>query len=88
MRPEKPLLLAIIVNGEEHHEVAEILDSKIKHNNLHYLIKWKDLPEGDNEWVKASDCSAPQLTKKFHKKHPGKLGGKGQGGSGMSGSCH
>lgn len=36
LRPEKPALLAIIVDGEDHHKMAELLDSKIKHNTLYY----------------------------------------------------
>lgn len=32
LRPEKPVPLAIIADGKEHHKMAEILDSKIKCN--------------------------------------------------------
>lgn len=38
----------IEMDGEVHYEVAEILDSNIKHNTFFYLIKWKSFPLGES----------------------------------------
>ena len=39
----------IEVDGEEEYEVKEILDSRVRHRKLQYLIKWLRYPDSDNE---------------------------------------
>lgn len=41
--------LPILVYGEQHQEVEDILDSKIGHKKLYYLIKWLHFGVGEIE---------------------------------------
>lgn len=40
----------IIINGELEYEVETILDSRIKHNRLEYLVKWMGYETVDSTW--------------------------------------
>lgn len=74
----------ILVEGEEHYKVAGILDSKLKHKTLFYLIKWMAFPFRQSKWVKARDIKAPHLVATFHKKYLQNLRGGGLRGA----ECH
>ena len=39
----------IEVDGKEEYEVKKILDSRVRHRKLQYLIKWLRYPDSDNE---------------------------------------
>lgn len=42
----------VTIEGEEHFEVEEILNSSIRYNRLWYLVKYKDYPDpSENTWV-------------------------------------
>lgn len=49
---------ASVLDGEEHHEAAEIPDSKLKHKMSYYLVKQATSPFSQSEWVKASNVRA------------------------------
>ena len=58
----------IEVNGEEEYEVKEILDSRVRHHKLQYLIKWLGYPDLDNEWVpKGHVAGSKELVDLFHR---------------------
>lgn len=66
----------LIMNGELHQEVEEILDSKLSRNCLYYLIHWKHFGSREDEWVCTEHVNAPHLVKEFHKQHPLRPGGQ------------
>jgi len=49
-----------LVNGEEEFEVEEILDSKMFHSRLRFLIKWKGYGREHNAWEYATEVHAPK----------------------------
>lgn len=51
LRLAEPDPQAILVDGEEHHQATEILDTKLKHHVLFYLIKWRAFPLGQSKWI-------------------------------------
>ena len=61
----------IVVDGEAEWEVEEILNSHWHQRRFQYLIKWKGYSCKHNSWESASEVSTPELTVKFHRKHPG-----------------
>lgn len=69
--PSLPPLIE--VEGEEHAEVEEILDSRVHYGNLQYLVKWLGFPVTDNEWLKAEELgTAEEYVTDFHEKYPKK----------------
>ena len=60
----------VIVENEEEYKVNEIIDSKLHHGKLQYLIKWT----GYNEptWQPEPDITnAKDVVNEFYRKHPG-----------------
>ena len=64
----------VVVNGFEEYEVEEILDSRIKRNNLQYKIRWKNYPDpSEDTWEDQSNVeNAPIPVRQFHDKYPDK----------------
>ncbi len=61
------------VEGEEHCEVEEILDSRMHYGTLQYLVKWLRFPVTDNEWLKAEELgTTKEYVIDFHEKYPKK----------------
>lgn len=61
------------MEGEEHAEVEEILDSRVHYGNLQYLVKWLGFPVTDNDWLKAEELgTAEEYVTDFHEKYPKK----------------
>ena len=59
-----------IIEGEPEWEVEDILASKMFHNKLRYLVKWKGWPSSDNSWEPRENLeNSPELLEEFHKKH-------------------
>ena len=68
-----PLPPSIEVNGEEEYEVKKILDSRVRHRKLQYLIKWLGYPDLDNEWVPEGHLAGlKELVDLFHRLYPEK----------------
>ena len=71
--PDKPnfsLPPPDIIEGEPEWEVEDILASKMFHNKLRYLVKWKGWPSSDNSWEPRENLeNSPELLEEFHKKH-------------------
>jgi len=69
-----PPPIVVTDNGEEW-EVEQILDSKISHRRLFYLVKWQGYPISDNSWEPAANLKhSPELIKAFHSQYPSKPG--------------
>jgi hypothetical protein len=66
----------VIVEGKEgHYEVETIVDSWPTPNKqgIRYLVKWKDYPDSENQWIPALGMKhAADLVKQFHLQHPNK----------------
>src|SRR4030081_3615983 len=68
--PESPLPI-INAEGEEEHEVARILDSRIFRRRLQYLVDWTGYGPEECSWVSASDFEDDDpLVLEFHQTHP------------------
>jgi transposase InsO family protein len=67
-RPPSP----VVVDGERHHEVEEILDSRIRWRRVEYLIKWKGYPSSENSWEPYYSVNADTAVRRFIRRYPGK----------------
>jgi hypothetical protein len=70
-RQSRPPPPPVLVEGEEHYEVEQILDSRMYRRQLQYLVKWKGYGYEENSWVKESEVRAPELLREFYNAHPG-----------------
>ncbi|KAK9395757.1 LHP1: putative chromo domain-containing protein LHP1, partial [Crotalus adamanteus] len=59
-----------------HYEIQEILDSRVKRGGVYYLVLWKGYPLSELSWVRKDDMNVPRLIKAYHRKYPGKPGGR------------
>ena len=60
-----------MVDGEEHYEVQEILDSRFFRNKLQYLVAWKGYNYQENSWANADDVHADEHVQEFYRQNPG-----------------
>jgi hypothetical protein len=75
---------AVVVDGAEEFEVDQVLDSRVEHNHLRYLVKWTGCDDSENSWEDADNVAgAPDLVRRFHESYPSKpapgLNGPSQG---------
>ena len=66
----------IQIEGEDEHELDEIIDSRLHYNKLQYRAKWKEYgPEEDKVWYPAENFNnAADAVRKFHERYPEKPG--------------
>ena len=63
----------IEIDGEDHYEVEEILDSRIHRGNLQYLVHWLGYEEADRSWEPLSNLNGcEEAIKEFHNLYPDK----------------
>ena len=63
----------VIVDNQPEYEVEEVLDAKLIHKRLFYLVKWKGYPISDNSWEPASHlANSKKLLIAFHSQYPKK----------------
>ena len=60
-----------LIDGEEHYEVKEILNSRMFRRKLQYLVKWEGYGTEHNSWEYTQNVAAPDLVAEFHAKNPG-----------------
>ena len=66
--PPPPL---IVRNGIEEYEVEKILDSRIFHGKVEYLVRWKAYGVEEDKWRPVCDVQgSKQLVTEFHYTHP------------------
>ena len=66
----------IIVENQEEYEVEDVVDSRIKYNQLQYLVHWKGYSIADRSWIPAQDINSRRTLAHFHTKYPNKPGTK------------
>lgn len=63
---------AIVVDVDKEGELR-LIDKIIKHrrknNKVEYLVKWTNLPDSENEWIKKSNIT-PEARKEYHAENP------------------
>ena len=51
--------------------MEEILDSRLKHGKLEYLVKWSGYTDDYNTWEPEANCAnSPDIVSNFYKKNP------------------
>ena len=61
----------IVCNGIKEYEVEKILDSRIFHGKIEYLVCWKGYGVEEDEWCPVCDVQgSKQLVAEFHRTHP------------------
>ena len=65
---------SIQIEGEDEHELDEIIDSRLHYNKLQYRAKWKGYgPEENQVWYPANNFNNATLAiKPFYVRYPGK----------------
>ena len=48
-------------------EVETILNHRKRYNKMEYLVKWKDFPESENQWVKESDFDSTEPIEEYYR---------------------
>jgi hypothetical protein len=66
----KPLPPSEIVGGEERYEVEEVIDSRVRHGRLQYLVRWEGYGPEENSWLLEMDLNAADLVMDFYRVHP------------------
>ena len=69
-RRARPPPAPTIVNGEEHFEVEEILDSRIFRRKLQFKVKWLGYGYEDVSWEPSDSVNAPAKVREFYRNHP------------------
>jgi hypothetical protein len=58
-------------DGKEEYEVEAILDSRMRYNQLEYLLKFKGYDESHNQWEVHTHVHGKPKIVQFHRKYPG-----------------
>ena len=59
-----------LIEGELEYEIDKVLDSKMMHRKLHYLVSFKGYGPEENEWLPAENITAPGAIADFHRQNP------------------
>ena len=59
------------IDGELEYHVEEVLDSRLRHGQLQYLVKWQGYTEENNTWEPTMNLEhATAVIAAFHTSHP------------------
>ena len=59
----------VLVSEDEEYEVKDILKNKKKWRKLYYLVRWKEFPLCENNWIfKHYLTNAQNILKRYHKR--------------------
>jgi hypothetical protein len=62
----------VYIEDQEEWEISSILDSKLIHGKLHYLVDWKGYGPEERTWEPEENIThAPEALKEFLQHHPG-----------------
>ena len=61
-----------LIDGEEEYEVEEVVQSRKygRQRKVQYLIKWKEYPDSENQWVDWDNMHADEALVEFKRKNP------------------
>ena len=62
-----------IIGGKEWYKVEEVINSRLWHRKLQYLVKWRGYGHEDNSWLSEGDIDALELIAEFYETHPNAL---------------
>ncbi|CAF0856919.1 unnamed protein product [Brachionus calyciflorus] len=51
-----------------HEEVEEIIKHRKRNGKIQYLVKWKDFPDDQNEWVNEDDFDTTEIIEEYQRK--------------------
>jgi len=61
----------VTVEGTPGYEVEEIMDSRLKHDKLEFLVKWSGYTNDYNTWKPEANCAnSRDIIKEFYKSNP------------------
>lgn len=52
-------------SGEEEYSVEKILEKRLHHGKVEYLIKWEGYPDSENTWEPQANLDCPDIIKAF-----------------------
>ena len=71
--PNYPHPPPLVIDDHEEYEVERILDARMRHRKMQYLVKWKGYPDVDNLWISVDSCqNAQEELDDFYKRFPSK----------------
>jgi len=51
--------------SEEEYSVEKILDKRLRHGKVEYLIKWEGYPDSENTWEPQANLDCPEIIQGF-----------------------
>ncbi len=59
-----------LIDGEPEWEVEQIMDTRRRHNQLQYLVRWKGFSEAHNSWEPTAHVHADHLIEAYYWQNP------------------
>jgi len=61
----------VTIEGTPEYEVEEVMDSRLKHGKLEFLVKWSGYTDDYNTWKPEANCvNSRDIIKEFYKSNP------------------
>ena len=59
-----------LINGELEWEVEQIMNTRRRHNQLQYLVRWKGFSEAHDSWEPTAHVHADHLIEAYYRQNP------------------